>query len=528
MERGSRGERINRRTFLKGALAGVGSVGLAGWNAAEARTLNLQQVRNWDHTADVVVVGYGAAGGSAAIAAHDAGAKVLILEKMPMGGGNSGVCFGGMAIPESVSEAIDYYRKLNFGTVDEDMLRGFAEAMVGIPRLLSQFGANLRIGKVSSTFPALLSLIPAFKFYPTGQEGFEFLSKQVARRGIRVLSKLSAKNLVQNPETREVVGVKAEAEGKEIYVKAERGVVLCCGGYENNPEMFAYYNYPGLSGFMFPYGTPGNTGDGLKMASAAGAYLWHTAALQWGAFCARKPSQQFGVAIGVGIPWTVKAWNFVFVNKYGQRFMRETKKLGHTKAPLDVLFFNHERAEYPHVPAYLIFDETYRTSGPIQAVVRGPMGYALIHKLYDWSSDNSAEIEKGWIVKADTVADLAGKIKVDRKGLEETISRFNSSCRTGKDLEFNRSRDHMEPVEKRPFYALEMGLALVNTQGGPKHNRYGQVLDPDSQPIPRLYAAGELGSFFGFLYQEGSNYPEAWAFGHIAGKHAASQKPFSA
>jgi succinate dehydrogenase/fumarate reductase flavoprotein subunit len=86
----------------------------------------------------------------------------------------------------------------------------------------------------------------------------------------------------------------------------------------------------------------------------------------------------------------------------------------------------------------------------------------------------------------------------------------------------------MEPVEKRPFYALEMGLALVNTQGGPKHNRYGQVLDPDSQPIPRLYAAGELGSFFGFLYQEGSNYPEAWAFGHIAGKHAASQKPFSA
>jgi len=71
-----------------------------------------------------------------------------------------------------------------------------------------------------------------------------------------------------------------------------------------------------------------------------------------------------------------------------------------------------------------------------------------------------------------------------------------------------------------------MGLVLVNTQGGPKHNKLCQVLDPDDKPIPRLYAAGELGSFFGFLYQEGSNYPEAWAFGRIAGRQAAAEKPF--
>jgi succinate dehydrogenase/fumarate reductase flavoprotein subunit len=71
-----------------------------------------------------------------------------------------------------------------------------------------------------------------------------------------------------------------------------------------------------------------------------------------------------------------------------------------------------------------------------------------------------------------------------------------------------------------------LGLALTNTQGGPKRNKYGQVLGPDGRPIPRLYAAGELGSFFGFLYQGGSNYPEAWAFGRIAGQQAASEKPF--
>lgn len=517
---------VTRRTFLKGAVTGMGAVGMAGLSAAEAKTVNLQQVPKWDYAADVVVIGYGAAGGNAAIAAHDAGAKVLVLEKMDMAGGNSAVCHGGMVIPNTVSEAVEYYRKLSFDTVDEDMLRGFAEAIVEIPYLLRRFGATLKIGSRTPDFPTLQKYsIPAFRFNPTGKDGFKFLSMLVERRGIKVMLKTPAKSLIQIPETGEVVGVKAENEGREIYIKSERGVVLSSGGYESNPEMFGYYNYPGLKDFVFPYGTPGNTGDGLKMASAAGAYLWHTAALQWASFCAKPPSKQFGVAVGARIPWNARAGNFVLVNKYGKRFMRETKSIYHYKGPLDVLYFDHERAEYPNVPAYLVFDEVHRKSGPISAKPPDPVGYAIVHKIYEWSDDNSAEIEKGWIIRADTVADLAGRIKIDRRGLEETISQFNSYCTTGKDVEFNRRRDTMAPIKTPPYYALELGLALVNTQGGPKHNKYGQVLDPDDKPIPRLYAAGELGSFFGFLYQVGSNYPEAWAFGRIAGRQAASEKP---
>jgi succinate dehydrogenase/fumarate reductase flavoprotein subunit len=297
--------------------------------------------------------------------------------------------------------------------------------------------------------------------------------------------------------------------------------------------MFGYYNFPGLKNFIFPYGTPGNTGDGLKMASAAGAQLWHTAALQWGGFCAMAPSRQFGVAVGAGIPKIKDAKNFIFVNKYGKRFMKETKRLTHNKGTLEILYFDHERAEYPNVPAYLVFDETYRRSGPIaytlkflDRAVGGPFGYAIVHNIYNWSDDNIAETEKGWLVKADTILDLARRINIDPKGLEESIGKFNSYCNNGEDLQFNRGKDSMAPIEKSPFYALEMGLVLVNTQGGPKHNKFCQVLDTDDKPIPRLYAAGELGSFFGFLYQEGSNYPEAWAFGRIAGNQAASNKPF--
>jgi succinate dehydrogenase/fumarate reductase flavoprotein subunit len=521
------GKEVNRRTFLKGAVAGLGAIGLAGFSAAEAKTINPHQVPTWDYTAGVVVVGYGAAGGCAAVAARDAGAKVIVLEKMPMAGGNSAVCYGGMVIPASLPSAIEYYGRLSFGTVDEDMLQGFAEAMVGVPALLKKLGAHINIGKRPPAFPTLLhSDIPAFRFAPTGKAGFQFLSELVEKRDIKVMLKTSVKNLIQILETGEVAGVKAESDGKEIYIKAERGVVLACGGYENSPEMFAYYNYPGLRDFIFPSGTPGNTGDGLKLASAAGAYLWHTAALQWGGFCAKTPSKQFGVAIGMNIPRSAKADNFILVNKYGHRFMDETKRLTHNKGTLEVLHFDHGRAEYPNVPAYLVFDETYRKSGPIERAAWGDVGYASVHKIYNWSDDNGAEIEKGWIVKADTFADLAGRIRIDPEGLTETTGKFNSYCATGKDLGFGRSAGAIAPIVKPPYYALEVGLSLVNTQGGPKHNRYGQVLDPDDKPIPRLYAAGELGSFFGFLYQEGSNYPEAWAFGFIAGRRAASEKPF--
>jgi succinate dehydrogenase/fumarate reductase flavoprotein subunit len=516
----------NRRAFLKGVLAGIGAIGMAGLGTAEARPVNIRQVTKWDYTTDVVVVGYGAAGANAAIAAHDAGAKVLILEKMPVAGGNSGVCYGGMVIPNGVADAIDFYRKLSGGTVDEDMLQGFAEAMVGIQDLLGQLGAQFRTTRSNSIYPALRdSKLTGWRFNPNGKEGFAFLRKHVEKRGIKVMLKTSAKSLVQVPETGEIVGVKAENEAKDIYIKAERGVVLSCGGYENNPEMFRYYNYPGISDFVFPLGTPGNTGDGLKMASGAGAYLWHTASLQWYGFCARVPSKQFGAAICSSIPSKEQGGSFVFVNKYGKRFMKETKRYYHFKGPLDVLYLDHDRAEYPHIPAYLIFDERYRTGGPLQRSV-GQVGYTTVHGVYDWSTDNSVEITKGWIVKAETLAELSGKIKVDTAQLEKTIGEFNQYCMSGKDLSLDRNKDSMAPIVKPPYYALEMGLAIVNTQGGPKHNRFAQVLDPDNQPIPRLYAAGELGSFFGFLYQPGSNFPEAMVFGRIAGKRAASEKPF--
>jgi len=489
----------------------------------------------WDYETDVLVVGYGAAGANAAIAAHDAGARALIIEKLGFPGGNSGVCAGTMLIPETLEEAVRYYRALSFGTVDEEMIRAFAEEMVGIPRLLTGLGLEFKVQRTEpANFPSFLTgQVKRIKVNPTGADGFRFLQNLVQGRKVEVLMDTPATALIQDPQTRAVIGVKARRKGKEITLLARRGVILACGGYEYNRGMLADFHFPGATDYIFPWGTPGNTGDGIKLAAEAGAALWHMAAIEWGAFCARKPSRKFGTAVGTGLGRAMPEGSFVFVNRYGKRFMPENTSLIHRKAPLEILFFDHERAEYRNLPAFMVFDEAYRRKGPVasrrehfQEMWGGPVGYPSIHKIYEWSTDNQTEIDQGWVFQAGTLADLAKKIGVDAPALEGTVRNFNGACREGRDPQVGRLGKSLAPLETPPYYAVELALTLVNTQGGPKHNKDCQVLDFGDRPIPRLYAAGELGSFFGFLYQGGSNYPEAWAFGQIAGRKAAAETPW--
>ncbi len=490
----------------------------------------------WDYETDVLIVGYGSAGANAAIAAHDAGAEALIMEKLAYPGGNSGVCAGAMVIPESVEEAVQYYRALSFGTADEEIIHCFAEEMVGIPRLLTDLGIEFKVRRTEPAyFPSFMTgQMKRIQVSPTGAAGFRILNGMVQGRKIQVLMDTPATALVQDPQTREVIGARAKRKGKEISILARKGVILSCGGYEYNREMISNHHFPGATNYIFPWGTPGNTGDGIKLASEVGAALWHMAPVEWGAFCAKKPSEKFGSAVGAGLGRAMNEGSFVFVNKYGKRFMSENTILIHRKAPLEILFFDHERAEYRNLPAYMIFDETYRRRGAVASTPKhfeelwgGPVGYPTVHKIYEWSLDNQAEIDRGWVLQADSLADLAVKMGADGSALEETVRNFNAACKEGQDSQFGRPGKSLTSLETPPYYAVELALTLVNTQGGPKHDKDCRVLDFSNRPIPRLYAAGEVGSFFGFLYQGGSNYPEAWAFGRIAGRKAASEEPWS-
>ena len=112
--------------------------------------------------------------------------------------------------------------------------------------------------------------------------------------------------------------------------------------------------------------------------------------------------------------------------------MNELKNLGHNKESLELTYFSQEQVEYPNNPFYLIFDETLKTKQPLSNSVGmgGRMTWNGVHGIYKWSEDNNAEIEKGWIIKADTIKELAAKISVDAAGLEDTVTNYNGYCRS--------------------------------------------------------------------------------------------------
>ncbi|MBI4284201.1 MAG: FAD-binding protein [Chloroflexi bacterium] len=492
--------------------------------------------QQWDDEADVVVVGYGGAGGCAAIAAHDAGARALILEKAPVGGGNTATSGGWMFIPGDVSSATAYYRALTRGGVDAEWIPAFAEAIVGLPHQLEEWGAELKYSSASPEYPAFPGSTNVRRVYfayaerqtedrgPTnlGIPMFNFIDKQTKRRDIKIMYETPAKGLVQDPITKEILGIRAGSAGREICVKARRGVVLACGGFQNNKEMLVNFLAYTTALPIYPLGTPYNTGDGILMASEVGAKLWHMAGVEFGNFAPKAPSEKFGVGFRLvrQLPAGSQA---IYINKMGKRFMNESVVLSHRKDLFQVQYWDHDRAEYPNIPFYMVFDETFKKKGPIVGMAGG---WWNIHKLYQWSKDNSAEIEQGWIVKADTIKKLAEKIGVDPVGLAKTISQYNRYCRRGEDAEFDRAKEWLTPIETPPYYATELCEPIINTQGGPKRNTRAQVLDNSDKPIPRLYAAGELGSFWFPLYQGTSNLPEALAFGRIAGEQAAALTPW--
>jgi succinate dehydrogenase/fumarate reductase flavoprotein subunit len=144
---------------------------------------------------------------------------------------------------------------------------------------------------------------------------------------------------------------------------------------------------------------------------------------------------------------------------------------------------------------------------------------------YNWSSDNTAEIAKGWILKGNTIEALAAALKVDPAVLATTVNKYNSYAAAGADPDFEREPTSMTPL-KKPLYAIKTWPCSPNTQGGPLHNQKCQVLDVWRNPIPRLYSAGELGSMFAWLYQGYGSMAECLGSGRTAGKNAAAEAPW--
>ena len=474
---------------------------------------------------EVLVVGGGAAGGATAINAHDGGADVLIAEKMSAIGGNCHVCGGFIMTPKDM-KFVDYLNTLAFNTVDPEIIETFVREAMHNADWIGKLGGDSTVFYPLQVFypgpeaGAGYPHVPGAEYIdrlgvgekegeelPPGRRYWNLLKRNIERRGIRTMTSTLVKELVKNDKG-EVVGAIAEHEGERIFIKAKKAVVLTTGGYENDPAL-KWDNYP-CRPIAF-VGSPGNTGDGVRLAQKAGAGLWHMTNMV-STFAFQAPGYE------AAFPIAFYTTEFIFVDKYGKRFMRETGIDVHEYAR-GFAYFDTDRVEYPRIPSWAIFTERQRRMGPLFS------GFVGINReLYKWSEDNSAEIAKGWIIQAKSLAELARKMSVDESTLTNTLATYNGYCQAGEDADFGRPKEHLAPIEGPLYYAIQIMPALFCTQGGPRRDKNARVLDPDGSPILKLYAAGELGSITGFLYQGGSDLAESIVFGKIAARNAVAEK----
>ena len=564
-------KRLSRRDFVKGAAAVAGAGALAGCAPAATPAPDCPPAgecapcptpwlpEKWDEEAEVVIVGFGDAGATAAIEAHDAGADVLILEKCPKdkgAGGNSQVGGNMWSAYADVEGAVAYFKAMSEAwggpkamSVDDEMVRAWAEAMSvdNINGWLISLGAELAdAGDPTGTdgtaegpeFPGLPGSESArtFRFRKSHEAvpgervycPYDFVSGVVEQKQIRVLYEAPAKELIQDGVTKEILGVIAERDGKTINVKARKAVLLTCGGFEGNDVMKGNY----LRGQCFPRGTAYNTGDGITMALKVGADLWHMnnhagpntiGLMPW--IDQGYPDNQISIQV------RTRGNNYIWIDRDGKRFQDEARTSLHGKGHDAIYYFDAVEARtcFPRVPLWVVFDDQLRSAGPVGSTAynRSTGWAAYFHPdLHDWSDDNTKEIEMGWIVEGDTIEALAAKINVDPSVLKASIDKWNAACAANSDTDFGRPESKLGAIDQPPYYAMQAWPTMVNTQGGPKRNPQAQIVDPFNKPIGRLYSAGELGSIYAWGYQKGGNIGECFAFGRVAGRNAAEEEPW--
>ena len=477
-----------------------------------------------DRECDVLVIGMGGAGAAAAIEAHDAGARVVVIEKNAAGGGNTKYSAGSMRAYADREAAIDYIDAVCEGTTPREVIAAFVDECDANRAWVEKLGATV----VAFTgaghgggFPRLFSGSPfeglngaaalgartAVDGPPGGSGGkrlWAVLERNVASRGIEVLTEASGRELLTDADGR-VVGALVEVGGRALRIGASRGVVLACGGFEDDPRMQMQY----LGDVYYGLCNHGNSGDGIRMAQGAGADLWHMSAVA----CTpgyRVPD--FAPPIGHHMP----AAGFCYLDRHGRRFMDETGVDAHGYWA-EATYADPKTMERPRIPSYVVFGEATRQAGPIAFTDRGS-----IADLYQWSADNAAEIERGWITRADSVEELAGALGMPAAALAETLAGYDAACAAGRDRDFGREPETLAPVGGPPFYAIAMWPCLFNTQGGPRRDAAGHVLDPFGRTIAGLYGAGECGSMWHSFYPGAGNVSEALASGRIAGRSAAA------
>lgn len=459
------------------------------------------EVREAEYSADVIVLGGGGAGLTAAIEAAQNGASVILVEKMPMVGGNTLISGGEMAAPSNWlqgEEAIEDSKDQFY----EDILKGGDnENNPELVRVLADNAtedAEWLRDEVGVTFEDYMlffgghsvkrSLVPKDA---SGVELIEKLSAKAEELGVITHLNTAATELVQ--EDGKVVAIKVDYKGEEIKYNATNGVIVATGGFGSNLEMRVKHN-PDMNEKILSTNSVGSTGDGIVMAEALGADIVDMEYIQTYPTC----DPETGTLLYVG---DVRLeGRSILVNKEGKRFVEELERR-------DVI--SKAVVEQTDSVSYMFWDESAMEASKVNVKHK---------KEYDQL------IAEKKLVKANTIEEAAEFFGIDAKELKNTVAKYNEYAQNGKDLEFNK-RGELVPFAEGPYYIMKSKPAIHHTMGGIKINTNAEVVDKNGEVIKGLYAAGEVtGDIHGTNRLGSDAIADITVFGRIAGRNAATVK----
>ena len=530
----------------------------------------------WDLSADVVVVGSGAAGLSAAVSAAERGAGVLVLERSDRLGGSTALS-GGVAwipnndhmreleLPDSRDAALTYLRALSLGRSTPELIEAFVDTAPEAVRFLeantplryTAAGRGDEAGNVMP-FPDYQSTLPgaaangrsldpeAFDPSPLGDfahavhepmpysvdwsgrslvlDSGEWsgglalvgpLLQGCLDRGVTFEREVRVRSLLRVDGR--VIGLAAERSGEQLRVSA-RGVVLASGGFEWNAELRRDWLRGPVDVALSPAGL--NEGDALLMSMEVGAALgnlgeaWWTLALRVPEEAATPQHQYRFCTRQRALPGSM------LVNARGRRFVNESVNYHDIGRAFHV--FDPAAYGYANRPAWLLFGRDYRRR------------YGIL------TADADAP-DPPWLEPANTLDELAGRCGIEPAGLSEAVRRFDAHAARGEDPDFRRGETPYDlatgdpqrsgaarslgPIGGPPYYALEVHVAVLGTNSGPRTNADAQIVDVRGRPIPGLFAAGNaIASPLGAAYGgAGGTIGPALTFGYIAGRSAANE-----
>ena len=475
--------------------------------SAQAKTINI--------SSDIIVVGAGGAGLTAALTAANGGADVIVFEKMRFPGGSTNFAEGIFAVGSSlqIQENISITRDEAFKKHIE-----FSHWRAN-PRLVKAV-----IDKSGQTIDWLMEqgveFVGPLPLYPGGPRTWhvvkgkrhcaEVVKALVARlkeKNVEIKYETPVKKLIKSKKG-EVIGVIGkDMEGNEIKADA-RAVIVATGGFANSKDMLAKHTRAGRG--LRLLGNMGKTGDGINMAFEAGA-------AEKGIDVLQLAGPYVKGELGITPLVACLSQPFLWINKLGERFMNE--------ATFKFTYMGNALAEQPDQTMFTIFDENSIKQVKEKGIDYGmgvyvPTGTKLVN--IDAAMERS--MKKGQVFVADSINGLAKQINVDPDALRATVDEYNKLCDEGHDDLFGKPSKYLSPIRIKKFYAIRGYACATGTIGGVKINHKTEALDKDHKAIPGLYVAGnDAGGFYGDSYgitSSGGTMGFAVNTGRIAGENA--------